>query len=77
MEAEPGRRSTGANTVVTERPVTTLTRFLNTAFNISITTSAEVREWLADGGWQQLEVWLHAHRNDRPRRVAAPPRERR
>jgi len=67
---EPARRSTGGNTVVTERPATTLTRFLGAVFDTGITTSAEARTWLSGDGWRQLEEWLDAHRNDRPRRVA-------
>jgi hypothetical protein len=60
--------------VVTERPVTTVTRFLNRTFGLNLANRAEAREWLADGGWPQVEAWLNAHRNDWPDAKTRAPR---
>ena len=77
MEAEPGRRSTGANTVVTERPVTTLAAFLNRTFGLNLANRTEACGWLADDGWPKLDAWLAVHHSDRPRRAVTPPQETR
>ena len=76
VKAEPDRRSTGANTVVTERP-STLAAFLSRTFGLNLANRTEACAWLGSDGWDQLESWLAAHRNDRPRRAAAPPKESR
>ena len=48
--------------------------FINTVFNAGVTTRAEARAWLTDGGWPQFEAWLAAHR--RMPRLAPPPKPR-
>jgi hypothetical protein len=42
---------------------------LNAAFGLGLADAAEARAWLADGGWEQLDAWLRAHR-DAPKKRA-------
>lgn len=41
-----------------------LVRALNATLGLDLADSAEARAWLADGGWERLEAWLAAHRDD-------------
>jgi len=37
---------------------------LNAAIGLDLASFSQAREWLNDGGWERLEEWLAAHRDD-------------